>query len=178
MKSVESFVSRTLRVPAAIVLCLLLATAAAAQSRQKANAKVNAPTPPKAPAPAAQPSPGDAVAPLPDLEIKANVTVRELKFEQVGEAKVEFPGKPERVTVNEAERQNLPRPVQPGVTYRDIGVRLVITSAFADIDRIVSEALGESRPSSEQVEKKPADEKPPQENLPPKTPPQKSSRKP
>jgi hypothetical protein len=169
-------VSRTLSVPVAIVLCLLLATAAAAQSRQKANAKANAPTPPKAPA--AQPSPSDAVAPLPDLEIKANVTVRELKFEQVGNAKVEFPGKPERVTVNEAERQNLPRPVQPGVTYRDIGVRLVITSAFADIDRIVSEALGESRPSSEQVEKKPADEKPPQKNLPPKAPPQKTGRKP
>ncbi|HKQ08306.1 MAG TPA: hypothetical protein VJ464_24490 [Blastocatellia bacterium] len=170
--------SRTLSVPLAIVLCLLLAPAAAAQSRQKANAKANAPTPPKATAPASQASRTDTDASLPDLEIKANVTVRELKFEQVGNAKVEFPGKPERVTVNEAERQNLPRPVQPGVTYRDIGVRLVITSAFADIDRIVSEALGETQAPKEQVEKKPADAKPPQENLPPKTPPQKSSRKP
>lgn len=170
--------SRTLSVPAAIVLCLLLATAAAAQSRQKANAKANAPTPRKAPTPASQPSPSDAVAPLPDLEIKANVTVRELKFEQVGNAKVEFPGKPERVTVNEAERQNLPRPVQPGVTYRDIGVRLVITSAFADIDRIVSEALGETQAPKEQVEKKPADAKPPEENLSTKATPQKPGRKP
>jgi len=33
--------------------------------------------------------------------------------------------------------------VQPGVTYRDIGIRLTITSIFADIERIVAEALGE-----------------------------------
>jgi hypothetical protein len=29
------------------------------------------------------------------------------------------------------------------VTYRDIGIRLKIVSRFADIDRIVAEALGE-----------------------------------
>lgn len=78
-----------------------------------------------------------------DLSITANVTARELRFDVVPDVKVEFPGKPERNTVWEAERQNLPRPVQPGVTYRDIGVQLKITSVFADIDRIVAEALGE-----------------------------------
>jgi hypothetical protein len=78
-----------------------------------------------------------------DLEITANVTARELRFEVVPDPKVEFTGQPERETVWEAERQNLPRPVQPGVTYRNIGVELKITSAFADIDRIVAEALGE-----------------------------------
>jgi hypothetical protein len=56
---------------------------------------------------------------------------------------VEFSGQPERRTVWDAERQNLPRPAQPGVTYRDIGIRLKITSVFADIDCIVAEALGE-----------------------------------
>jgi hypothetical protein len=78
-----------------------------------------------------------------DLEITANVTARELRFEVVPDPKVEFTGQPERETVWEAERQNLPRPVQPGVTYRNIGVQLKITSAFADIERIVAEALGE-----------------------------------
>lgn len=78
-----------------------------------------------------------------DVEITANVTASELRFEVVPNPTVEFPGKPERETAWEAERQNLPRPVQPGVTYRNIGVQLKIASVFADIDRIVAEALGE-----------------------------------
>ena len=56
---------------------------------------------------------------------------------------VEFPCKPKCETSWEAERENLPTPVQPGVTYRNIGIRLKITSVFSDIDRIVAEALGE-----------------------------------
>jgi hypothetical protein len=56
---------------------------------------------------------------------------------------VEFPGQPARDTVWEAQRENLPTPVEPGVTYRNIGIRLKITSVFRDIDRIVAEALGE-----------------------------------
>jgi hypothetical protein len=78
-----------------------------------------------------------------DLSITANVMARELRFETVPNPKVEFTGSHERETVWNAERQNLPRPVEPGVTYRNIGIRLKITSVFADIDRIVAEALGE-----------------------------------
>lgn len=78
-----------------------------------------------------------------DLVILANVTAQELKFEVVPNPTVEFSGTPERKTVWEADRQNLPRPVEPGVTYRNIGIQLRITSRFADIDRIVAEALGE-----------------------------------
>jgi len=78
-----------------------------------------------------------------DVSITATVTVRELKFEIVPNPTVEFFGKPARETVWEADRENLPRPVEPGVTYRDIGIRLHISSRFADIERIVAEALGE-----------------------------------
>lgn len=78
-----------------------------------------------------------------DLSITANVTARELRFEVVPNPTVEFNGKPERETVWDAERENLPSPVQPNVTYRNIGIRLKITSIFPDIDRIVAEALGE-----------------------------------
>jgi hypothetical protein len=78
-----------------------------------------------------------------DLSITANVTARELLFEVVPNPTVEFSGQPRRDTVWEAERTNLPAQVQPGVTYRDIGIRLRITSVFADIERIVAEALGE-----------------------------------
>lgn len=78
-----------------------------------------------------------------DLVITSHVTARELRFDVVPNPTVEFTGKQERQTEWSAERENLPRPVQPGVTYRDIGIRLKIVSRFADIDRIVAEALGE-----------------------------------
>ncbi len=78
-----------------------------------------------------------------DLSITARVTAESLRFEKVPNTRVEFTGKPARETVWEAERENLPQQVQPGVTYRNIGITLRITSVFADIDRIVAEALGE-----------------------------------
>ena len=78
-----------------------------------------------------------------DLSITAHVMASELRFEKVPNPKVEFTGSHERKTVWRADRENLPDEVQPGVTYRDIGIRLRITSVFADIERIVAEALGE-----------------------------------
>ena len=79
----------------------------------------------------------------PDLSITARVTAESLRFEKVPNPKVEFTGRPRRDTVWRSERENIPEQVQPGVTYRDIGITLRITSVFADIDRIVAEALGE-----------------------------------
>jgi hypothetical protein len=79
----------------------------------------------------------------PDLSITARVTADSLRFEKVPNPKVEFTGRPRRDTVWQSERENLPEQVQPGVTYRNIGITLRITSVFADIDRIVAEALGE-----------------------------------
>src|SRR5688572_9117358 len=78
-----------------------------------------------------------------DVSITAQVKARSLVFEVVPNPKVEFPGQPKRDTAWEATRENLPTPVEPGVTYRNIGIRLKITSIFSDIDRIVAEALGE-----------------------------------
>jgi hypothetical protein len=120
---------------------------------------------PAAPQDAAAPS---ASAESADLSITANVTARELRFETVPNPKVEFTGSHERKTEWEAERQNLPRPVQPGITYRDIGIRLKITSVFADIDRIVAEALGEAPVSDDAPQAEPvAPEAPPNPSSPP-----------
>lgn len=93
-----------------------------------------------------------------DLAITATVTAKELRFDVVPNPTVEFPGSPQRDTVWDAERDNLPRPVEPGVTYRNIGIRLKIVSRFADIERIVAEALGEV-PVTDEVK--------PQENVTP-----------
>jgi len=97
-----------------------------------------------------------------DLVITANVRARELKVEIVPNPTVEFPGKPDRQTVWEADRENLPEKIEPGVTYRNIGIRLRIYSRFAEIQRIVLEALDEepAAPVNNQI--------PPTENSPEK----------
>lgn len=104
-----------------------------------------------------------------DVSITATVRARELTFEVVPNPTVEFPGRHKRDTVWEAERENLPPAVQPGVTYRDIGIRLKIVSRFSDIERIVAEALGEV-PVTDQVV--PPDEAKPQPDAPPAPTPQ------
>jgi hypothetical protein len=99
-----------------------------------------------------------------DIAITATVTAKELRFEAVPNPTVDFPGRPKRDTVWDAERDNLPRPVEPGVTYRNIGIRLKIVSRFADIDRIVAEALGEV-PLTDEV--RPEENRRPQQPNPP-----------
>jgi hypothetical protein len=135
-----------------LIVALLLLSGAGAQavraqqqqpSAPAASSSSSAPATTTTGQQSASPQEATATPEAADLSITANVTARELRFEVVPDPKVEFTGKPERRTSWEAERQNLPRPVQPGVTYRDIGIQLKITSVFADIDRIVAEALGE-----------------------------------
>src|SRR5688572_21235343 len=99
-----------------IAAALAVCCAAAAAAAQSPTPAAPAETPP--PAPIAEP--GAA----PDLSITAHVTARELVFRKVPSPRVEFTGRPGRETVWEAERHNLPAEVQPGVTYRDIGITL------------------------------------------------------
>ena len=68
----------------------------------------------------------------PDIKLTADVEVRELRFEEVPETVVRFPGDPERESVSGTKRENLPEEVEPGVTYRNPRVRLRIASALAD----------------------------------------------
>ena len=96
-----------------------------------------------------------------DLSIRARVTADSLRFEKVPNPRVEFNGSPVRDTSWEAERENLPQEVRPGVTYRNIGITLRITSVFADIDRIVAEALGEVPPDGDTRPTPPAPNNPP-----------------
>jgi hypothetical protein len=138
----------------AAVAALLLATthapsvraqAAQQQTRDRRTATPSSTTTPTAPTPTpdAQTPREEETGAEPDLSINARVTADSLRFEKVPDPKVDFTGKPRRDTVWKSERENLPQQVQPGVTYRNIGITLRITSVFADIDRIVAEALGE-----------------------------------
>ena len=146
---------------AAVTLSVTLASNAFAQtSAPRATPSSPAQTEGQARTPAGQPAQTGAADAQADLSITARVTARELRFEKVPNPKVEFTGQPRRETVWEAERENLPDQVQPGVTYRNIGITLRITSIFADIERIVAEALGEI-PLSDDAQPQSATPEPP-----------------
>jgi hypothetical protein len=78
-----------------------------------------------------------------DVAILATVHAKSLTFAQVPEVRVTFPGQPQNQTVWKSDRDNLPEPVQPHVIYRDIGIRLTISSTLPNIEQIVDDALRE-----------------------------------
>ena len=104
---------------------------------------------------------GTAFAEEPDIAIFANVRARELRFEQVPNVRIVVTGSvngKEAITVSKTDRTNLPETVQPYVTYRDIGIRLTITSTLPDIEQILDEALAPEpapAPQPAKPEKKP-----------------------
>src|SRR5687767_2393962 len=106
----------------AAVVALLLAVPARAQDEPAAE-------PPASP-PARAAAEETAPPSLPDLEIHAVVRIDELTFEEVPRVSVALPGTPGRTVVDHADRENLPTPVQPGVVYRDVVIRLTISSTF------------------------------------------------
>ena len=81
-----------------------------------------------------------------DIFFVVKLTAKELKMDVVPDSKVEFPGTHARATVWFTDRKNLPETLQPGMTYRDIGMTLRISSRFENIEEIVREALGEVTP--------------------------------
>lgn len=62
----------------------------------------------------------------PDLRIVASVSAREVRFASQPRATVRLTGCAALDTVIVTERTNLPDPVQPGVTYRDVRVGIEI----------------------------------------------------
>lgn len=80
----------------------------------------------------------------PAVAILASVHARELRFDDKPQVRVTVSGSvngQEAALVSRTDRQNLPDEVQPYVTYRDIGIRLTITSTLPDIETILDEAL-------------------------------------
>jgi hypothetical protein len=60
---------------------------------------------------------------LPDIDVSTGVRAKKLRFGAVPRTRVWFEGEPGEESSTEAERENLPDEVEPGVTYRDVTVR-------------------------------------------------------
>ena len=94
-------------------------------------------------APSAAPS-GPA-AEGPELELVATVRAKALRFDEVPKVDVVFKGTGKRRTAWKTERVNLPAHPEPGVTYRDVQVRLTITTDFEELGSMLQQAQRASR---------------------------------
>jgi hypothetical protein len=90
----------------------------------------------------------------PDVEIGASVKADSLRFRERPRTDVELHGevvepsrREEMETASGSERRNLPEEVEPGVTYRDVGVR------WRAVARI-KEDEEDDRPESESEERR------------------------
>jgi hypothetical protein len=144
MLTKTSFISEAMRVCGLLLVTGLILSSASAQDKAQSKEQ------PQQPDPSKQASNANQSSPQPDIEISARVTIREMKFEQVGNPKVEFSGTPKRDTVWDADRANLPSQVEPGVTYKNVTVRLLITSSFADVEQFLKQLLGETQKEEKQ----------------------------
>jgi hypothetical protein len=83
----------------------------------------------------------DACAPLPDLAardstggalvvVRASASIQELRFESQPRTRVRTTGCAALDSVVVTERVNLPDPVEPGVTYRDVRVGIEIRASL------------------------------------------------
>jgi hypothetical protein len=68
----------------------------------------------------------------PDIEIGAVVRAKRLRFNKKPETEIRFEGEPDVDSSSGSERKNLPEPVEPGKTYRDV---LIGWRATAKLDQ-------------------------------------------
>ncbi|HVI93369.1 MAG TPA: hypothetical protein VM753_05150 [Anaeromyxobacter sp.] len=81
----------------------------------------------------------------PQLELVATVRARSIVFADVPHVSLKFTGPGPRRTTWRIERVNLPARVQPGVAYRDVTVRLTLTTTMDDLAVLLRDARAASR---------------------------------
>jgi hypothetical protein len=81
----------------------------------------------------------------PELELVADVSAKALRFDVVPKVNVVFKGNGARRTVWKSERVNLPARPEAGVTYKDVRVKLTITSDIDELSSLLREAKRASR---------------------------------
>lgn len=86
------------------------------------------------------------------ISFKSTIRARELKFEQAGHVHVTFPQSDQSKSKFSSVRTNFPKPVQPGVTYKNIRVDVDIHSNVrnnaAPIESNVNVRSGQSSPAN------------------------------
>jgi hypothetical protein len=81
----------------------------------------------------------------PELELVATIRAKAIKFDEVPHIDVQFKGTGKRRTTWRTERVNLPMHPDPGVTYRDVAVRLIVTSTAEELGDLLAQAKRAAR---------------------------------
>ena len=77
----------------------------------------------------------------PEVTIRGKVTAKEVRFGSQPQVSVQVRGCPGLDTTRLSVRTNLPKPVQPGVTYRDVQLDFQLSAWLRDIDCAIGRAL-------------------------------------
>lgn len=72
-----------------------------------------------------------------DILLIVKIDAKEIRMDVKPATRVDFPGTHSRSTFWLTERRNLPESLEPGVTYRDAGLTLRISSRFKEIERLL-----------------------------------------
>lgn len=91
--------------------------------------------------PPARPVADSVRAIKPDIVLRGRVTARELRFESQPQVMTQVQGCPALDTTRVSVRTNLPRPVQAGVTYRNVQVDFQLSAWVRDIDCAIGRSL-------------------------------------
>jgi len=75
----------------------------------------------------------EAAPASPDLSITGTIRARELKFETVPKTFVRSITASKKSVVTDVKRKNLPKEIQPGVTYRNVELQFTIHSFAEEI---------------------------------------------
>lgn len=94
---------------------------------------------------AAPQGPSGAATAGPELELVATVRAKTLVFDEVPKVDVVFRGAGKRKAVWKTERVNLPAHPEPGVVYRDVQVRLTLTSDVEELTSMLRDAKRASK---------------------------------
>jgi hypothetical protein len=93
-----------------------------------------APVPPQA-----EPDRGDAVQ-EPRVDLVVTFAARSLVFDEIPRIRMSFGGSGPRKAVWKVERTNLPARVERGVEYRDVKVRLTLSSTVDEFEALIEDA--------------------------------------
>jgi hypothetical protein len=98
---------------------------------------------PSPPAPAASEVAGANAEP--EIELVATVRASSIVFSEVPRVNMQFTGDGPRRTRWQVKRVNLPAHVEPGVAYRDVVVRLKLTTTLSELAVLARDAKSASR---------------------------------
>ena len=79
-----------------------------------------------------------------DFSFTSTVRAKELKVDVVGHPRVRFTGSKNRETLFDSNRSGFPKPVKPGVTYKNIKIDTKILTRFTEPNSLESNSTGNS----------------------------------